>query len=34
LRSKLSNCSENIVKRTIEALGGKIKEPSEFTPTL
>jgi len=34
LSSKLSNCSENIVKRTLEALGRKIKEPSEFTPTI
>ncbi len=34
LNSKLSNCSKNIVKRTLEALGIKIKEPSEFTPML
>jgi hypothetical protein len=34
LSSKLSNCSENIVKRTLEVLGRKIEEPSEFTPTI
>jgi predicted type IV restriction endonuclease len=34
LSSKPSNCSENIVKRTLEALGRKIKEPSEFIPGL
>jgi hypothetical protein len=25
---------ENIVRRTLEVLGRKIKEPSEFTPTI
>jgi hypothetical protein len=34
LSSRLSNCSENTVKRTLEALGRKIKEPSEFIPGL
>jgi hypothetical protein len=33
LSSQLSNCSENIVKKTLEMLGRKIEEPSEFTPT-
>jgi len=34
LSSKLSNCSSNIVKRTLEALGRKTKEQLEFIPML
>jgi hypothetical protein len=31
---KTFNFFENMVKRTLEAVGRKIKEPSEFTPTI
>jgi hypothetical protein len=34
LSSKLSKCSENIVKKTLKVFGRKIKKPLEFTPTI